>query len=208
MQLYLVTDEAACLGRDIYWVVEEAVKGGVSMVQLREKALSTRAFLYRTQKMKEVLAPYKVPLIINDRVDVALAADADGVHVGQSDMPYEQLVGLLPPHKLIGLSAERKEDVWEAESMDLSYLAVSPLFATPSKTDTLTPWGMEGLRWVRAHSRHPLVVIGGLNATNAAQARAYGADSIAIISCVCGAESPREMARQLLQTMNPTSGNP
>ena len=197
MQLYLVTDESACLGRDIFQVVEEAVKGGVTMVQLREKALGTRAFIDRAKRMKELLDPYNVPLIINDRVDVALASDADGVHVGQSDMPYAMLKTLLPPNKIIGLSAEKKEDVIEAETMNLTYLAVSPLFATPSKTDHSLPWGMDGLKWVKANSKHPIVVIGGLNATNTKEAIENGADGIAVISAICSAESPFAAAKYL-----------
>lgn len=197
IELYLVTDESACLGRDIFWVVEEAVKGGVTMVQLREKFLDTRAFIDRAIKMKAILAPYNVPLIINDRVDVALASDADGVHVGQSDMPYYILKKILPPGKIIGLSAEKKEDVAEAENWELSYLAVSPLFATPSKTDHSEPWGMDGLKWVKENSKHPLVVIGGLNASNAQDVMHQGASGIAVISAICSAESPFEAASNL-----------
>lgn len=197
MQLYLVTDESACLGRDIFWVVEEAVKGGVTMVQLREKALGTRAFIDRAMRMKELLAPFNVPLIINDRVDVALASDADGVHVGQSDMPYTRLKNLMPPGKIIGLSAEKREDVFEAENMDLTYLAVSPLYATNSKSDHAEPWGMEGLKWVKANSKHPLVVIGGLNATNTTEVIKNGAEGISVISAICSAESPFEAAKYL-----------
>ena len=197
MQLYLVTDEAACLGRDIFQVVEEAVKGGVTMVQLREKNLGTRAFIDRAKRMKDLLLKYNVPLIINDRVDVAKASDADGVHVGQSDMLYEILRDMLPPGKIIGLSAEKKDDVLEAENWDLNYLAVSPLFTTPSKTDISTPWEMEGLRWVKENSKHPLVVIGGLNETNVAEAVKNGAESIAVISAICSAQSPFEAAKKL-----------
>ncbi|MCF0057957.1 thiamine phosphate synthase [Dyadobacter sp. CY356] len=204
MQLYLVTDENACLGRDIFRVVEEAVKGGVTMVQLREKSLGTRAFIDRAKKMKELLLPYNVPLIINDRVDVALACDADGVHVGQSDMPYKILRDLLPPDKIIGLSAETKNNVTEAENFTLTYLAVSPLFSTPSKTDTLTPWGMDGLRWVNAHSKHPLVVIGGLNDTNVAEAITNGAEGIAVISAICSSASPFEAAKYLKSLIHKT----
>ncbi|WP_254561310.1 thiamine phosphate synthase [Dyadobacter diqingensis] len=197
IQLYLVTDESACLGRDIFWVVEEAVKGGVTMVQLREKSLDTRAFIERAIKMKALLAPYNVPLIINDRVDVALASDADGVHVGQSDMPYSVLKKILPPGKIIGLSAEKKEDVVEAENWELSYLAVSPLFSTPSKTDHSEPWGMEGLKWVKENSKHPLVVIGGINASNTSEVMHHGSSGIAVISAICSAESPFEAASYL-----------
>jgi thiamine-phosphate pyrophosphorylase len=197
LQLYLVTDESACLGRDFYQVVEDAVKGGVTMVQLREKALSTRAFIDRAKRLKYLLAPYQVPLIINDRVDVALAVDADGVHVGQSDMPFDILKQILPPGKLIGISAEKEQDVIEAEQWDITYLAVSPLFATPTKTDTEKPWGMDGLKWVKQNSRHPLVVIGGLNESNVAEAIQNGADGIALISAICSAHSPREAASYL-----------
>ena len=102
MRIYLVTDEGLLLGKDLYRTVEAAVKGGVSMVQLREKESSTRKFIERAIRLKEVLTPYGVPLIINDRVDVALAADADGVHVGQSDMPYEMVKRLLPEGKILG----------------------------------------------------------------------------------------------------------
>lgn len=197
MELYLVTDEAACLGRDFFWVVEEAVKGGVTMVQLREKVLSTRAFIEKAKKLKDLLAPYNVPLIINDRVDVALASDADGVHVGQNDMPFSILTNLFPSEKITGISAENKENVFESERWNISYLALSPLFATPSKTDTGTPWGMEGIKWARQNSSHPLIVIGGLNTQNTREAIRNGADGIAVISAICSAPSPYEAAREL-----------
>lgn len=197
LALYLVTDEAACLGRDFYWVVEEAVCGGVTMVQLREKSLSTRAFIDRAKRLKTILEPYNVPLIINDRVDVALASDADGVHIGQSDMPFQAAHRLLGEGKIIGLSAEKEEDVTEAEHWNLSYLAVSPLFATPTKTDTEKPWDIAGLQWVKQHSRHPLVVIGGLHAGNVREAIHHGATGIAVVSAICSAPSPREAAQQL-----------
>ena len=122
MRIYLVTDEGLLLGKDLYRTVEAAVKGGVSMVQLREKESSTREFIERAIRLKEVLTPYGVPLIINDRVDVALAANADGVHVGQSDMPYEMVKRLLPEGKIIGLSVESPEQVLEANDYDLDYV--------------------------------------------------------------------------------------
>ncbi|MFR5660299.1 MAG: thiamine phosphate synthase, partial [Butyricimonas faecihominis] len=161
MRIYLVTDEGLLLGKDLYRTVEAAVKGGVSMVQLREKESSTREFVERAIRLKEVLTPYGVPLIINDRVDVALAADADGVHVGQSDMPYEMVKRLLPEGKIIGLSVESPEQVLEANDYDLDYVAASPVFSTTTKTNTIVEWGLDGLRWIRSVSRHPLVAIGG-----------------------------------------------
>jgi thiamine-phosphate pyrophosphorylase len=197
IQLYLVTDEKACLGRDFFWVVEEAVKGGVTMVQLREKELGTRAFIEKGKRLKDLLDMYGVPLIINDRVDVALAIDAAGVHVGQSDMPFAILKNLLPTEKITGLSVESKWQVQEAEDWNVSYIAASPLFSTPSKTDTESPWGMNGLRWMRDNTHHPVVVIGGLSETNTTQAITNGAKGIAVISAICSAPSPYEAAQNL-----------
>jgi thiamine-phosphate pyrophosphorylase len=197
IQLYLVTDETACLGRDFFWVIEEAVKGGVTMVQLREKSLVTRAFIEKGKRLKDLLDQYNVPLIINDRVDVALAIDAAGIHVGQSDMHFDTLKNLMPSDKIIGISAEKNEDVLEAEEWEISYLAASPLFATPTKTDIDKPWGMEGLQWIKDKSRHPIVVIGGLNAENTQQALRHGARGIAVISAICSAPSPFAAAQSL-----------
>ncbi len=213
LELYLVTDEAACLGRDFFWVVEEAVKGGVTMVQLREKSLSTRAFIDRAKRLKSLLETYNVPLIINDRVDVALAVDAAGVHIGQSDMPFQTAHRLLGEGKIIGVSAEKQSDVLEAEHWNLSYLAVSPLFATPTKTDTENPWELEGLQWARQQSRHPLVVIGGLHPGNVHKAILNGANGIAVVSAICSAPSPREAAKELKKAIGdairwPTPDNP
>lgn len=202
IRLYLVTDEAACAGRDFFRVIEEAVKGGVTMVQLREKSLGTRAFIDRGKRLKDLLQPYNVPLIINDRVDVALAINADGVHVGQSDMHYNMLKDMLPQGKIIGISAEKQDDVFEAEEWNISYLAVSPLFSTPTKIDTEKPWGMDGLKWISTNSRHPLVVIGGLNETNSFQAIQNGARGIAVISAICSAESPKKAAKSILDSLN------
>ncbi|MCE6992687.1 thiamine phosphate synthase [Dyadobacter sp. CY323] len=201
LHLYLVTDEAACLGRDFYWVVEEAVQGGVTMVQLREKTLSTRAFIDRAKRLKDILKPYNVPLIINDRVDVALAVDADGIHIGQSDMPFELVNQILPPGKIIGISAERQADVLEAEEWDISYLAVSPLFSTQTKTDLEKPWEMDGLKWVKQNSTQPIAVIGGLNGNNIREAVTNGAEIIAVVSAICSATSPYEAAFRLKNAM-------
>lgn len=197
IELYLVTDQAACMGRDFFWVVEEAVKGGVTMVQLREKNLGTRDFIEKGKRLKDLLDRYQVPLIINDNVEVALAVDAAGVHVGQSDMPFTMLRDTLPPDKIVGISAEKRQDVFEAEEWALSYLAASPLFATPTKTDTEKPWGMEGLQWMKSHSRHPIVVIGGVNEENTKTAIENGASGIAVISAICSAPSPLLAAQNL-----------
>ena len=195
--LYLVTDEDLLLGKELLWTVEQAVRGGVGIVQLREKNLSTRQFVERAAALKRMLAPYGVPLIINDRVDVALAADADGVHVGQSDMPAEVVRRLLLPGKIVGLSVESRQQVLEAEALDVDYIAPSPVFATPTKTDTVIEWGLDGVQWIRAHSRHPLVAIGGINPANAGTIMRAGADSLAIVSEILSAADPLAAARTL-----------
>jgi len=143
------------------------------------------------------LAPFHVPLIINDRLDVALAVGADGVHVGQEDMPYETARRLMGPKAIIGLSVETWNDVERAESLDCDYLGVSPVFATPTKTDTKEPWGVDGLAKIRAFSRHPLVGIGGLHAGNAEAVVLAGADGVAVVSAVCASPDPFQASREL-----------
>lgn len=204
MKLYLVTDEKLLLGKDLYQTVEAAVRGGVSMVQLREKESSTRDFVERAIRLKEVLAPYGVPLIINDRVDVALAADADGVHVGQSDMPYEMVKRLLPEGKMIGLSVESPEQVLEANEFNVDYVAASPVFSTATKTNTVVEWGLDGLRWIKSVSKHCVVAIGGIHAGNVASIFRAGADSVAVVSAIVSAEDPEAAARELLKKSSRT----
>lgn len=199
--LYLVTDRDLSLGRPLEEVVLQAVRGGVSIVQLREKHASTRFFVEEAERIKRVLASYNVPLIINDRVDVALAVGAEGVHIGQEDMPYPLARKLLGKQAIIGLSVETIEQVKEAEAYDVDYLGVSPIFETPTKTDTKGSWGLEGLAKVRKISRHPLVAIGGLNASNTASVVRAGADSIAVVSAICSAPEPQVAAEVLNQTI-------
>ena len=202
--LYLVTDRDLCRGRPLAEVVLQAVEGGVEIVQLREKNASTRFFVEEAQRLKRLLAPYGVPLIINDRVDVALAVEADGVHIGQEDMPYPLARKLLGPRAIIGLSVETIEQVQEAEAYDVDYLGVSPIFPTPTKTDTKGAWGLEGLSQVRRMSRHRLVAIGGLNAANAESVIRAGADAIAVVSAICSAPDPRQAAATLKRIISTT----
>lgn len=200
-ELYLVTDRALSLGRPLEEVVARAVQGGVSMVQLREKEASTRFFVEEAVQIKELLDPLGIPLLINDRVDVALAAGAAGVHIGQEDMPYPLARRLLGPRAIIGLSVETEEQVRVAEAYDVDYLGISPIFPTPTKTDTHGSWGLDGLSRVRRLSRHRLVAIGGLDLTNAGTVIAAGADSIAVVSAICSAPDPRAAATALSKTI-------
>jgi len=195
--LYLVTDRALCGNRGLEEVVSLAVQGGAACVQLREKDLPTRPFVEEAKRLKALLSPLRVPLIINDRLDVALAAEADGVHIGQEDMPCDIVRRLLGPKAVIGLSVETWEDVEAAELMDVDYLGVSPVFATPTKTDTKAPWGLEGLTRIRAYSSHPLVAIGGISRDNAADVILAGADCAAVVSAICAVSDPRMAAADI-----------
>lgn len=195
--LYLVTDRALCGHRTVEEVVLMALRGGAACIQLREKDLSTRDFVEEAQRIKAMMAPFRAFLIINDRIDVALAVGADGVHIGQRDMPCEIARKLMGPRAMIGLSVETWEDVERAEALDIDYLGVSPVFETPTKTDTKGHWGLEGLSRIRAATRRPLVAIGGLNASNAADVIRAGADSIAVVSAICAAPDPYQAAREL-----------
>lgn len=202
LKLYLVTDRPLALGRDISWVVEEAVRGGVTMVQLREKDIDTREFIELGLRLKSVLKPLGVPLVINDRVDVALAVDADGVHIGQSDMPYGLARKLLGPDKIIGLSVENEEDLAEANGMDIDYVGISPVYLTATKTDTAAAFGLDGVRRAVEISRHPSVGIGGMNVSTAADVVRCGADGVAVVSAIMSADDPCAASRQLLKEVN------
>lgn len=200
LSLYLVTDSGLCGERRLEDIVKAAVQGGCTMVQLREKDLDTGTFIARARILKKVLAPYHVPLIINDRVDVALAADADGVHLGQSDMSIEDARRLLG-NKIIGWSVESMDDVRRANELDVDYIGISPVFATPTKTDTAQPFGIEGTRQAVALSTHPTVGIGGINRRTIDSLRDCGLDGVAVVSDIMLADEPRVVAQTLLNQM-------
>ena len=195
--LYLVTDRGLSRGRSTLEIVEAAVRGGVSCVQLREKHCSTREFIQQAQLIRDRLQKLGIPLIINDRLDVALAAKADGVHLGQTDMPLEMARAIAADTLLIGISAESLRDAVEAEKGGADYLGVSPIYATPTKTDTAPALGLEGLRHIRDAVNLPLVGIGGLNPDNAGDVIRNGADGVAVVSAIVAADDPEQAARNL-----------
>ena len=198
--LHLVTDSALCGERGVLAVVEAAVRGGARVVQLREKTLPTRAFVERARALKALLQPLGVPLIINDRLDVALACGADGVHVGQEDLSPRDMRRWLPDG-LIGLSIERIEQLDAAERLPVDYYGASPVFATATKADAAPALGLEGLRALRARTTRPLVAIGGIGEHNAAAVMAAGADALAVVSALCAAPEPEQAARRLCAAM-------
>ena len=199
LSLYLVTDRKLSLGRSIEQVVEEAIKGGVTMVQLREKDCSMWEFISIAISLKQLLKPTRIPLIINDNVDVALAVDADGLHIGQGDTPYREARRLMGPNAIIGISVENDQQALEANQWDLDYIGISPVFLTSTKTDTAAALGLEGIARIKTLCRHPAVAIGGINLQNIGKIIAAGADGVAVVSAICSAVDPRAAARQLHQ---------
>lgn len=197
-RLYLVTDDQQDL-ETLKTVVTGAVAGGVTMVQVREKHGDVRAFIERALAVKSILQGTGVPLIINDRIDVALAVDADGVHLGQSDMSAETARRLIGNDKLLGLSVENEQQLMGAESLPVDYLGLSAIFTTPTKSDTKKEWGIEGLRHAVAQSSFPIVAIGGINASNLDDIIATNVDGVALVSAICHAPNPKQAAMDLLR---------
>ncbi|MDL2303635.1 thiamine phosphate synthase [Dysgonomonas sp. OttesenSCG-928-D17] len=207
LSLYLVTDRSLSLARPLVDVVGQAIAGGVTMVQLREKDASTLEFYNLAMQLKGLLKQYDVPLIINDRLDIALACDADGLHIGQSDMPYDVARRLLGKDKIIGLSVESVQDAIDANNLDVDYIGISPVFGTQTKTDTATALGIDGVREITRVCKHPAVGIGGINAMNAAEIIRAGADGISVVSAIMSAESPKDAAYQLRYIVDKSKRN-
>ena len=196
LRLCLVTDRGLAAGRSVVDVALAAVRGGATMVQLREKEATTRAFVEQARALKAALAPLGVPLAINDRLDVALAVDADGLHVGQDDMPVDEARRLMGPGKFIGLSITAVDQVLRPDAEAADYLGVGPIYAQRTKEDAAAPLGVEGLRRARSLTRKPIVAIGGLTPDNSAPALAAGADGLAVVSAIVAAADPEAAARR------------
>lgn len=199
-RLYLVTDDQQDLAT-LKRVVSKAVEGGVTMVQVREKHGDVRAFIERALAVKDILKGSGVPLIINDRVDVALAVDADGVHLGQSDMPAKVARQLIGPAKILGLSIETQEQLAEADSLPIDYIGLSAIFATPTKTNTKYHWGIDGLKAALKVTSLPIVAIGGIHEGNIPELCSTGVHGLALVSAICSADDPKASAARLLELM-------
>jgi thiamine-phosphate pyrophosphorylase len=201
LRLYLVTDRSLC-HRDFFEMVEQAVAGGVTMVQLREKELESADFFRQALKLKKALSGSGIPLIINDRLDIALAAGADGVHLGSGDLPLAAARRIAPPGFIIGASVFSEAEALEAARVGADYLAVSPLFLTPTKSDAQLAAGIAGLKQIRRATALPLVAIGGINRSNVADAIRAGADGVAVVSAIVNAEDPAAAVEELLRLVN------
>jgi len=199
LNVYLVTDRELCLGRPLEEVVVQAVAGGCTMIQLREKDLNTGEFVELARALRTRLEPTGIPLLVNDRVDVALAADVQGVHVGQSDMKPADIRRLMGPNAIIGFSVETCEELAAAQHEPVDYLGIGPVYPTQTKKDIKgSPWGLEGLRKAVKASRIPLVGIAGINESNACDVVSSGVEGVAVVSAICSASSPRQAAADLL----------
>lgn len=196
-QLYLVISEETCVHNHFLTVAEQAVKGGVELVQLREKNTSTQAFLQKALQLKEVLDRYNVPLIINDQLEIAQQVEAYGIHVGTSDIAPTQIRKNWKNLQCLGYSIEDIQQLNRLESKTADYLGISPVFSTPTKTDTITEWGLNGIQQIRSMTDKPLVAIGNMNIQNTYEVIKAGADCIAVVSAICASRNPATAAEQL-----------
>jgi thiamine-phosphate pyrophosphorylase len=195
--LYLCTDRILSLGRPIAGAVEEAIKGGVTMVQIREKEASTREFYRIVCEVKAITRRCHVPLVVNDRIDIALAAGADGLHIGRSDLPLGEARRLAGNAMFIGVSASTAEEALEAERGGADYIGAGAVYPTGSKADAGEAIGTAGLERICAAVKIPVVGIGGINAENAGFAVKAGAAGVAVISAILSQDNIQAAAAAL-----------
>ena len=197
LSLYLVTDKSDNV-EEFLNTMEEAIKGGVSVVQIREKTAETLDFDNLALKVKEITTRYNVPLIINDRVDVALAIDADGVHVGQSDMPCDITRKLIGPDKILGVSAHNIKEAKKAEKDGADYLGSGAVFPTPTKDDA-NRITKKDLKEITDSVNIPVVAIGGINLDNANELKDTGIKGLSVVSAIMSSENPKKSSEELLK---------
>ena len=201
-RLYLVTDRNCLQQQTLEQAIEQAILGGVTLVQLREKAIASKAFYERALRIKAICHRYNVPLLINDRVDIALAVEADGVHIGQSDLPCGVVRQVLGKDKIIGVSARTAQQAIQAQADGADYLGVGAMFATSTKQDAKTV-SVETLNDIRESVSIPIVAIGGINHTTlpalqqALQAADTSIDGVAVVSAILGQKDVKLASQQL-----------
>ncbi len=207
-RLYLATDRNCLQQQTLEQAVEQAILGGVTLVQLREKAIASKAFYERALRIKAICHHYNVPLLINDRVDIALAVEADGVHIGQSDLPCGVVRQLLGKDKIIGVSARTAQQAIQAQADGADYLGVGAMFATSTKADAQTV-SVETLNDIRQSVSIPIVAIGGINHTTlpalqqALQAADTSIDGVAVVSAILGQKDVKlasEKLKEMIKT--------
>ena len=199
LRLYLVTDEY-CLpsGRNLFDAVEEALQAGVTLVQYREKNGPGKSMLEKSRKLIALCHKYNVPLLVNDRLDIALLSGADGVHLGQEDIPVAEARRLAGENFLIGATAHNVEEALAAEAAGADYLGCGAVFATHTKKDTV-PLGLDGLKAIRQAVHIPIAGIAGITTDNYQQVLATGADGVAVVSAILGADNITEAIKEFLK---------
>ena len=200
LSLYLVTDKSDDVEKFLK-TIEEAIKGGVSVVQIREKTADTLDFYNLALKVKEITEKHNVPLIINDRVDVALAVDAEGVHVGQSDMPCDVTRALVGPDKIVGVSAATIEEARKAESDGADYIGTGAVFPTATKDDA-PKITKKDLKEIVESISIPVVAIGGITLNNAHELNDTGIAGLSVVSAIMSSENPKKSSEELLKIFN------
>ncbi|MEW9093504.1 MAG: thiamine phosphate synthase [Clostridiaceae bacterium] len=196
--LYLVTDRDMLLDTSLEKAVEESILGGATLVQLREKDISTKEFYEIASQIKKITDKYNVPLIINDRLDIALAVDAAGVHVGQSDMEASIVRKIMGKEKILGVSARTLEEAKKAEKDGADYLGVGAIFGTNTKKDAKDV-SFEELAKIRKEISIPIVAIGGINENNVTELKDKGIDGLAVISAILHRKDIKEASKNLIQ---------
>ena len=201
--LYLVTDRRMPQGDTLENVVEKAIQGGVTLVQLREKSGDTGVLYERAVALKKITDQYHIPLIIDDRIDVMLASGADGVHVGQSDMPAHIARAMIGPDKILGVSAANLQEALQAEADGADYLGVGAMYPTATKTDADFTT-METLKEIKRKVHIPVVAIGGINQHTIPDFRNSRIDGFAIVSAIMASQTPETAARELKELIERT----
>ena len=200
-KIYLVTDEKACLGKNFYTCIEEAIKGGVKIVQLREKNMSTKDFYEKALKVKEICKKYGALFIINDRLDIAQVVGADGVHLGQSDMPIEKAREILKEKFLIGATARNVEEARKAELLGADYIGSGAIFGTITK-DNAKKLEMEELKKIVASVKIPVFAIGGINIDNVSSLKNIGLQGICAVSGILSEKDCKKAVDMMLKKFN------
>jgi len=199
--IYLLTDPNLSSGRTHEEVVRESIAGGAKIIQLRDKIATTRKLIEIGKKLREMTLKAGVIFIVNDRVDIALSVDADGVHLGEDDMPIAYARKILGEGKIIGISVDNVEKAKIAEAEGADYIALGPIFSTKTKINAGEPVGVEEIKKVKSIVRLPVIAIGGINLQNIQLVAMAGADSVAVISAVVGAPDIRRAMKELVEKM-------
>lgn len=199
--VYLVTDRACCGARSVEEVVSAAIDAGVTLVQLRDKNIDARPMLDLGRRLLELLRPAGIGLIVNDRIDVAQALDADGVHIGQHDIPYAEARRQLGPTKIIGVSVGSEAEARQTACWNVDYVGIGPVYPTATKPDAGMALGPDETARLARISGHRAVAIGGIDVTNAAALYAAGLEGVAVISAICAASDPGAATRELVRIM-------